>query len=428
MRCWVPLFVALAAVCVQKTAGAVIVADRRERQCDADMRAHYPAQQVVYETSTPPVIDGAVNGDPVWDAVGWSTDFVDIATTTVPEFRTRVKLRYDAEYLYVAAHLVDRAVWANITYSCHCINASEDQVIFHDNDFELFVDTLGTTHWYKEFEINAANANWNILLDRPYADGGTENSSRVDGANGFDFMHRVPPARTAVKVLDGTLNDPASRPTGWTVELALPLKTLAFKTQAKVPPGPGQYWRANFARVEWGVRVPPGTNRYEKAPSCQSCADPGAPVSDNWVWTPMMAVDLHVPELWGYLQFSNVTAENINRTALVRDPQWPQRWAAHNLFEAQRAIARDSSAGVYSDDIQTITRRAAFPDSIAGGCVGDVVVRLGDGGRRYTALIYPAGASGGAGGSSGSGSGSGVVVTVNEMRLTLAMPLDDAVV
>ena len=31
------------------------------------------------------------------------------------------------------------------------------QVIFHDNDFEIFVDADGSNHNYKEFEMNALN-------------------------------------------------------------------------------------------------------------------------------------------------------------------------------------------------------------------------------------------------------------------------------
>ena len=32
-----------------------------------------------------------------------------------------------------------------------------DSVIFQDNDFEIFVDPNATTHYYKEFEMNALN-------------------------------------------------------------------------------------------------------------------------------------------------------------------------------------------------------------------------------------------------------------------------------
>ena len=31
------------------------------------------------------------------------------------------------------------------------------KVIFHDNDFEIFLDLDGSNHNYKEFEMNALN-------------------------------------------------------------------------------------------------------------------------------------------------------------------------------------------------------------------------------------------------------------------------------
>ncbi len=61
------------------------------------------------------------------------------------------------------------------------------QVIFHDNDFEIFVDADGSTHYYKETEVNAGAADWDLCLNKPYNDGGYENSSRVFGAQGFDM-------------------------------------------------------------------------------------------------------------------------------------------------------------------------------------------------------------------------------------------------
>jgi hypothetical protein len=42
-----------------------------------------------------------------------------------------------------------------------------NEIIYHDNDFEVFVDSDGSTHNYKEFEINANNATWDLLLNKP---------------------------------------------------------------------------------------------------------------------------------------------------------------------------------------------------------------------------------------------------------------------
>ena len=61
-----------------------------------------------------------------------------------------------------------------------------NSVIFHDNDFEVFIDADGSNHNYKEFEINALGTTWCLMLNKPYDDGGGENSKRVD-PEGYDI-------------------------------------------------------------------------------------------------------------------------------------------------------------------------------------------------------------------------------------------------
>ena len=52
------------------------------------------------------------------------------------------------------------------------------------------------THYYKEYEMNALNQTWDLLLARAYNDGGGENSTRVDGQKGWDMqppLYSTPP-------------------------------------------------------------------------------------------------------------------------------------------------------------------------------------------------------------------------------------------
>ena len=51
-----------------------------------------------------------------------------------PRFRTRVKMLWDDNYLYIAAELEEPNVAAKLT--------ERDSVIFHDNDFEVFIKPL----------------------------------------------------------------------------------------------------------------------------------------------------------------------------------------------------------------------------------------------------------------------------------------------
>ena len=56
---------------------------------------------------------------------------------------------------------------SDILYLLHLLSSKSDhqlhvcsQVIFHDNDFEIFVDADGSNNNYKEFEMNALNQTW----------------------------------------------------------------------------------------------------------------------------------------------------------------------------------------------------------------------------------------------------------------------------
>lgn len=51
-------------------------------------------------------IDGNLD-KPFWNDVEWTEDFVDIATDTAPKFRTKVKMRWDLNFLYVGKLIVD---------------------------------------------------------------------------------------------------------------------------------------------------------------------------------------------------------------------------------------------------------------------------------------------------------------------------------
>lgn len=326
------------------------------------------------------VMDGKLD-DPEWEEVGFTDTFVDIATSITPQFHTRAKIRWSDDYLYIGALVQDPAVWANITRTCHCFNNSEDQVIFHDNDFEVFVDPGQTTHYYKEYEMNAADATWDLCLNKPYNDGGYENSTRVFGTAGFDMQ---PPMHAATFVY-GKINDPSVPAQGWTAEIALPLSKLAINQSVTVPPPNGTFWRINFSRVEYNVSVVNGT--YWKTPSCQSCLPVGSPCEDNWVWSPQGSVAMHLPERWGFLQFSTGTP---NTTAQAYPVEWPVRAVASAVYYAQH-----SYWGVYNAWAPNASALLPFvedPAIIDGTCTGGTPPSFdlwGPANARFNASIPP---------------------------------------
>ncbi|HEY9196885.1 MAG TPA: carbohydrate-binding family 9-like protein [Mucilaginibacter sp.] len=237
-----------------------------------------PESYVAKFAVKPPVIDGDVN-DESWQKVKWSKDFGDIEGDQKPKppYKTSMKMLWDDSCLYIAAQLKEPHVWANFTH--------HDDVVYHENDFELFIDPNGTTHSYYEIEVNALNTIFDLFLNKPYRDRGR-------GLTGWEAIG----LRSAVKV-QGTLNNPDDTDEGWTVELAIPFKALTGGFNPKKP-GDGSIYRINFSRVEYDMKIDNG--RYVKLKDSSGRNLP----EHNWSWSPQGEIAMHTPEHWGYLLFS----------------------------------------------------------------------------------------------------------------------------
>ncbi len=262
-----------------------------------------PLGYVCQKASTPVVIDGLLD-DAAWQAAPWTEDFVDILGNPKlrPRFRTRVKMLWDDTNLYIAADLAEPHVRATLR--------DHDSVIFHDNDFEVFLDPDGDGHLYSELELNALNTTWDLILINPYRAGGPP----IDG-------WEIAGLKTAVHV-NGTINDPSDLDYGWTVEIAIPWTALKQMAGCPSPPRSGDQWRINFSRVEWQFDAIDG--KYQSIAGTSE---------DNWVWSPQGIVNMHLPERWGYIQFSS------GKDALKALPGWKEEqvlarlWDAENVFK-----------------------------------------------------------------------------------------------
>ncbi|MES2645897.1 MAG: carbohydrate-binding family 9-like protein [Bacteroidota bacterium] len=244
----------------------------------SEIGAAIPKAYITRYTTQPPNIDGIID-DTCWQKAVWSDKFVDIEGEKKPKpsFDTRMKMMWNDTCLYIAATLSDPHVWATLT--------RHDAVVFHDNDFEVFIDPENGTHGYFEVEINAFNTIFDLFLNKPYRNGGKAlHSFTVTGL------------QSAVHI-NGTLNNAADLDSGWSVEMAIPFRALTTG-KIKKQPGEGSTWRINFSRVQWNTNIAAG--RYIK-----SVGDNGKPISENnWVWSPQGVINMHWPERWGYLLFT----------------------------------------------------------------------------------------------------------------------------
>ncbi len=234
---------------------------------------------VVYQSAKPIVIDGKAN-EPAWEAAAWTDSFIDIEGSRKPKptYQTKVKMLWDNNFLYILAQLEEPQIWAY--YQQH------DQIVYHENDFEVFIDPDGNTHDYFEFEINAANTLFDLFLTKPYRNGGLPLISW--NAQGF---------KSAVSI-DGTINNPNDVDKMWTVEMAIPFESLSLSVKFQIP-SDGQIWKINFSRVEWQTNIFNGVYQKKKDEKTGNYLS-----EDNWVWNATGEVNMHVPERWGMLLFS----------------------------------------------------------------------------------------------------------------------------
>ena len=243
-----------------------------------------PKNYVVYRATSPIILDGKMD-ETDWQHVPWTDDFMDIEGPHMPAplYRTRVKMLWDDDYFYIAAELEEPHIWGTFT--------ERESVIFHENNFEVFIDPSGDTHNYYELEINALGTIWDLMLTKPYLNGGLPISAW--DVRGFKFgIHK-----------QGTINNPSDVDTMWAVEMAFPWKILAEAAPGKRKPSPGDHWRINFSRVQWRLDIVDGGYRKTINPETGQ-----AYPEYNWVWSPQWAIDMHRPEYWGYALFSAIKA------------------------------------------------------------------------------------------------------------------------
>jgi len=286
-----------------------------------------PKHYICYRTNEPIKIDGKLN-EKGWQQIEWTDDFMDIEGNLKPKptFRTRAKILWDDEYIYFAAELEEPHVWATLT--------QRDTVIFYDNDFEVFIDPDGDTHQYYEFEMNAFGTEWDLFLIKPYRDGGPAMSA-------WDIQE----LKTAVYV-DGTINDPEDKDKGWSLEIAMPWKVLKECAHRETPPKAGDQWRMNFSRVEWRTEVK--NDEYRKIINPETGR---SYPEDNWVWSPQGLINMHYPETWGYVQFSDKFAGKGKDTFRMKKEEYA-KWVLRQVYYKQRTHYRNF--GKYTDNAEKL--------------------------------------------------------------------------
>jgi len=290
-----------------------------------------PLMYVANYTQNSPQIDGEV--DELWNLAQYSDEYIDIEGTKTPLYPTRMKMLWNQEYLFILAELEEPHVWGTLK--------QRDTVIFYNNDFEVFIDPDGDTHQYMELEINALNTAWDLFLERPY-----RNKVKVDNTWNIEGL------QSAVSY-QGTLNNPSDTDQGWTLEIALPWNALDRGNPSKTIPV-NQFWRMNFSRVNWQFDLI--NNKYSRKKNKEKGYEP----EFNWVWSPQGVINMHVPERWGYVFFTDGSLNDIPYPSDAALLQWMYSHYREFLSKTKKGqpsenafTARFNGKGVRMEKIHT---------------------------------------------------------------------------
>lgn len=269
-----------------------------------------PRMYVCFKTDGYMRVDGKIDED-YWKKAPWTDDYRDISDGgKKPQNRARSKMLWDESYLYIATEIESKDIWAK--------SLVRDEVLYLENAWEIFIDPDGSSHDYMELQVNAFGTEWDLRLDKPYRDGGRGDSEwNIKGLQSLPQIY-------------GTLNRPGDRDDKWTIEVAIPWVQMPDSGIVTVPPADGDQWRINMARVEWPLKVE--NNRYVKVDKDQNKQQIRPQIA---TWSPQGLFNLHYPEQWGIVQFSDSLAGRIHLRPEKRESD-RLRWALRQIYYAQR--------------------------------------------------------------------------------------------
>lgn len=249
------------------------------------------------------VIDGNINKEP-WLNAAWSKRFVDMVNGEPGMYNTQTALLWNDENLYIAFVAEEPFVEAKLT--------ERDSIIFLENDLELFID--GGDCYY-ELEVNAAGTIYEVFFiwrdaftkgsrfDIPlfdvhhpqaYTFGGDYDRVGATFWKGshprgirWAFTHFDMPGLQVATTIDGTLNDNSDIDKGWSLEIAIPWKSLELLANGKnIPPANGDVWTMFLGRFQklmaGGKEVSP---------------HPAMALNSHGIY------DTHLPDKWSKIEF-----------------------------------------------------------------------------------------------------------------------------
>ncbi|ORX89726.1 hypothetical protein K493DRAFT_340462 [Basidiobolus meristosporus CBS 931.73] len=295
------------------------------QRCSVTEVKHYPAPK----TFRAPVIDGKLDEE-VWENAAYTSDFGNIQGPHGPpppiSMLTRTKVAWDSHFVYIGAMLFDPFIAANVT---RLDSGSRDR----------------TNHQYKRIQVNPLGIYRAVEFTKPPVDGGIERP--WDLGSGFKLRtftsHEVHIVHSVEEISSGRPNLNSY----WSVEMAIPIHRLKNVIK-RGPDDDDGYSNFNFMRSGW----PPKSveSNDDESPRRRKRAHILAHLQRyHYTWSPQYSQDIHNPEWWGTVYFSNQTKD----ACFKPDASYNTRYVLMQIYWAQKNYYRHN--GRYSADISTLS-------------------------------------------------------------------------
>ena len=126
--------------------------------------------------------------------------------------------------------------------------------------------------------------------------------------------------------VEGEVNNPRVKNYFWSVEIKFPIDDILVNQTYSHPKNKStSFWRINFSRVQYQVIIKNYVYAKIIAPDVHE---------DNWVWSPQGVINMHEPEHWGYVFFSDKKPSENIEFKIPEDEHI--RWTMYSLYRAQK--------------------------------------------------------------------------------------------
>lgn len=209
-----------------------------------------------------PRIDGDIS-EQEWRGAPWTQPFVASHGRGPAALRTRARLAWDREHLYVGMAAEDPDIQAT--------HRKRDDPIYRLEALEMFVDPEGKGRSYVELQVSPLGTQFDAAFS-----GGPRRNMDVGYSASFE----------AAVLRNGTVQDPSDRDVGWSTEWRVDAATIPG---AQVPLRAGECWRLNLYRVAKDREALAGGRRKQR--------------SEESAWSPPLMGDFHNLERLGRVCF-----------------------------------------------------------------------------------------------------------------------------